>query len=258
MNQALQKRAPGLRLGAAYLLLPAGFFLLCASVSATLWAKGAAESFASLLALLWRLLGFTALSALFGACAALLLALGFCLFILYIAPNRLRAGLGRLCWVLGAVPAVVMGFLGCRYILPAAPSAFWGLSLTLCFMLIPRLTAEILPCLSPARTDGLLAASKALGAYPYQSVLRFLLPSSARDLALPALRALSRSLSEGVAVLIALSFFEEGPRTLATALMRALGAGSGLPEVLSYLFMLLAPLSVVYSLSFSIKELQTP
>ncbi|MDR2514405.1 MAG: hypothetical protein LBD02_04255 [Christensenellaceae bacterium] len=258
MSQALQKRAPGLWRGAAYLLLPAGFFLLCASVSATFWAKAAGGGFALLLARLWRLLGFTALSALLGACAAFLLALGFCIFILYVAPKRLRGGLGRLCWVLGAVPAVVMGFLGCRYIFPAVPNAFWGLSLTLCFMLIPRLTAEILPLLLPARTGELLAASRALGAYPYQSVLRCLLPNSVRDLALPALRALSRSLSEGVAVLIALSFFADGPHTLATALMRALGGESSLAEVLAYLFALLAPLSVIFALAFFAKEGQTP
>lgn len=219
--------------------------------------QGAAIDFAALLPQILRVEGFTILSAVLGVIIAFPLSMGLCIFILYFAPGRLAGVFGNFAWGFSAVPAVVMGYLSLLYIMPVMPGPFLGLTVTLSFMAVPRLTTDFIRLMSSKKSRDLYIASACLGALPYESILHFTVGIHRRGVLHYTLRAVARAMSEGVAIMIALFYFGPQTNTLATMIMRFSGVvseGASMQAAFIWAIALLIPLAILYITVFAVEE----
>lgn len=195
---------------------------------------------------------FTIVPAVLGVALALPIALCLCIYICVLAPRRLATLIGGFAWGYSAIPAVVLGFFSMQYIMPYVPSPWLGMALTLMLMAIPRLSTDFIRLAS--QSEPIIEAAACLGAYPYQTVLRFILPGIRGGIVHFVLRAIARGMSEGVAVMIALMMVQPEYNTLATAMMRALGVTTGSVNMQAAILMaltLLICLGIVYSAAYA-------
>lgn len=212
-------------------------------------------AFAQALPGIFSLQGFTVATALCALLLAAPLALALSLYLALLAPRPVGGLVSGMSFAYSALPAVLMGFMAMRYIAPQFSNPFWALTACLAFMALPRLTVEYIKLFSGDRP--IVISTACLGGHTYQAVFRFLLPKHSAMLWRVTLRGLARAMGEGVAVMMILSVFSDGTDTLSTAIMRAMGLGSGnisIEYALVLALALLIPLSVLYVLMMTMKE----
>ncbi len=172
-----------------------------------------------------RQLLFSLGTAMWGVLMAIPLALALALLAVYLLPQRLGFWVGKFVYCYGAVPAVVLGYMALRYIIPHAGSVWSGLSLSLMLMAIPRLSSDFYTIFR--KDDSLRLAAACLGIKPYQTILHLSFPAHRQELLRFSFGALARAFCEGVAVMMVLLGFEGEGDTLVTGTMRSLGVTTG-------------------------------
>ena len=189
-----------------------------------------------------RLTGFTVSTAAVAVVLSFPLAWALSSVIAFLLkPNWLHAAHSAVSGA-SAIPAVVFGYLSLRYFVPAIPSAWWGVTITLILMSLMRHTLELTQINEqyyPA-----VEAAQAMGAYMYETILHTVFPLVRRSYLSVALRMMSRCMGEGVAILLVLSAYGGGEDTLVTALMRAAGV-TGEPGNARYAMLLAALLTAL-------------
>lgn len=168
-----------------------------------------------------RIMGFTVSTALAAVILSFPLSWALSVLICFVAPHRWREKLKGVVNGFSAVPAVVFGYMSLSYIAPSMESPWWAVVYTLVLMSLMRQTLALVRV--NERCTPLVEAGDAMGAYICETVLQLVLKQAARGYLAVGLRMLARALSEGVAILMVLSYYSGSADTLSTALMRALG-----------------------------------
>lgn len=198
-------------------------------------AAGAWKTALSLLPQGLRMTGFTLSTAVAAVALSFPMAWAFSVVIAFVMHPRMGNWTRNAISGLSAIPAVVFGYLSLCYFVPAIPSAWWGVTVTLILMSLMRHTLELVQI--HERHYPAVEAAQAMGAYPYESMLQVVLPRARRNYLSVALRMLSRCMGEGVAILLVLSAYGGTADTLSTALMKAVGV-TGVTESARWVMLL--------------------
>ncbi len=169
----------------------------------------------------------TVLSSALALVIAVPLSIGIALFISHYAPRRLAQGLGYIVDLLAAIPSVIFGLWGARWLMGVVDPVFAWLSDTLGFLpffqdyLPPArnimtaslvLAVMILPIITATIREVFLQtprlheeASLALGATRWEMVQQAVLPFARSGIISASMLGLGRALGETMAVLMILS-----------------------------------------------------
>jgi phosphate transport system permease protein len=133
---------------------------------------------------------------------------GMALFLTEVAPPAVAALVRPMLQTLAGVPSVVYGFVGLNLLVPAIRRGLGGPgfsllagALVLAVMVLPTIAAvaeDALRALPPAYREG----AAALGATPWQTVRRVLLPAARSGLITAIVLGMGRALGETMAVLM--------------------------------------------------------
>lgn len=145
--------------------------------------------------------------------------LGLALFLTEVASPRLATIYRPLLQGLAGVPSVVYGFVGMSLLVPAIRAHIGGPgfsvlagSVVLAVMILPTIAAvaeDALRALSPALREG----AYALGATPWQTARRVLLPAARGGLVTAVVLGMGRALGETMAVLMVTGNVATAPRS---------------------------------------------
>lgn len=146
----------------------------------------------------------TGLSLLF----ALPFALSLAIFLAKMCPERLRGIIKGCTEVLQGIPSVIFGLVGIAVVVPAVRALFGGngysllsASIVLSIMILPTIV-NVSEVSIRAVSRSLCDASTALGATKAQTILRVVLPSSFKGIAVGIILALGRAVGETTAVIL--------------------------------------------------------
>src|SRR5512146_399338 len=190
----------------------------------------------------WPFIYGTLITSLVALVVALPLSLGIAVFLSELSPARLRGPLGTLVELLAAIPSVVYGLWGIFVFLPVVVTPLGellsaslgqvpGLQLFLGGIMSPsgssRLAAGlvlaimIIPTIAAVSRDVLLAipagqreAALALGATPWETIRKVLLPNAAAGILGAVILGLGRALGETMAVTMVIGNSIDGAYTL--------------------------------------------
>lgn len=146
--------------------------------------------------------------------------IGLALFLTEVAPPALAAAVRPALQGLAGVPSVVYGFVGISLLVPAIRRGLGGPGFSLLAGGVV-LAVMILPTIAAVAEDALRAVpaayregAAALGATPWQTVRRVLLPAARSGLTAAVVLGLGRALGETMAVLMVTGNAASPPRSL--------------------------------------------
>lgn len=169
----------------------------------------------------FRVTGFSLSTAIVAESLSLPLCISLAMLVTMIAPEKIRRPLERLASGFSAIPAVVLGYMSLKFYVPKIASPWWAVVVTLLLMSLMEQTLDFIRINS--RQSALMERAFALGANRMETAVVFVYPQVKRGYLLTAISTLVRDLSEGVAILLVLSHYEQEADTLSTAIMKAVG-----------------------------------
>lgn len=135
-------------------------------------------------------------------------ALSLSIFLARMCPKKLRGVIKTCTDILQGIPSVIFGLVGIAVVVPLVRKLFGGngysllsASIILSIMILPTIVNVSVVSLN-AVNSSLSDASLALGATEAQTVLKVILPSSIRGIAVGVILALGRAIGETTAVIL--------------------------------------------------------
>jgi len=157
---------------------------------------------------LWPLVGGSMTVTAGALVLAIPAGIGMALFLTEVAPPRIRVPIRSLIQALAGIPSVVYGFIGLSLLIPAIRSGLGGPGFSLLAGAVV-LAVMVLPTIAAISESALRAVpaslregAAALGASPWQTAHRVLLPVARSGFITAVVLGLGRALGETVAVLM--------------------------------------------------------